>query len=239
MNVASLYHQRSPASIEGLTDKEGVLFVRMRGAAARGPAQLLDGGQGGLDAVQERPSPAGGPEKRRHHRHDLLGAPAQIGEHPVRALHLRGGERRRAGGLGRDGLQVGHDGPQIPFEAIGRLADAPGRGHRKDDGGDLDDRHDQHGDGDDAQKDVRHTSGSVAARNWRAASTTFSRPSRARCPRYSRVSSPVAGAYSNATAAPATAPRMNAISTAPAPRLSSFAIRRYSLSRSGTFSDPP
>ena len=98
-------------------------------------------------------------------------------------------------------------GPQVLLETVGDLADARGRGHRKDNRRDLDHRHDEDGDGDDAEQ----TRSSRVAAPWPAGTGARHRPLsralRARAaPMNSRVSSPVAGANSNATAAPATAP---------------------------------
>src|SRR6266545_7182286 len=48
---------------EGLADEKGVFFVGTRSAAARRPAELLNGGQRRLDAIEEREPLAGGTQQ--------------------------------------------------------------------------------------------------------------------------------------------------------------------------------
>src|SRR5262249_54984492 len=139
--------------------------------------------------------------------------------------------------------------PKIAFDLIDELAEPAHQQAGGDENDDLDDRHRERRDGNDAEKRLRpgvHVSSrralSYASRPRSMAlfsvsrpcltprgppaaiSFALSRPSRAFSPRKSRVSLPVAGAYSSATAAPATAPTKNASITVPAPAPSSLAI---------------
>ena len=163
------------------------------------------------------------------------------------------GERRRAGGVAADGVQVAENRPDVGLHAIGQsLHPADGRAR---------------GDHEPIcamamasvatamtpRKTSRHTltrcpaapadTPRVRARSrssaFRAPDSADAllgrfrrvRPSRAFC-RDTRASpSAGRGRHSSATAAPLTAPRMNASRMLPAPAPSSLAIRRCSLSR--------
>src|SRR5207237_9430942 len=115
-----------PLSLSSLLPyKERVFFFGMGGAAARRAAQVLDGRQHGLEAVEKREALAGGSEDRRNAGHHLLGAAAEIREHPVGPLHLQRRKARGLGGLGADRLPVGHHRAPALLESTGHLTNAP------------------------------------------------------------------------------------------------------------------
>src|SRR6266850_2354528 len=72
----------------GSADKKRVFFLRVGRTTARCAAQFLDGGKRRLQPVEKSESPARGSEERGNGGQDLLGPPAEIGKHAIRALNL-------------------------------------------------------------------------------------------------------------------------------------------------------